>query len=192
MISQAVGYAASALGYVAAAGGRPLLVKEIADAAGIPAPYLSKIIHALARKGIVATQRGIGGGVTLARAAHTIRLLDLCIALDDPHMNTRCLLCTQECSDERCCPVHQFWNRQRTACNAYLERMSVADLATFEARQRANPAARTLRTPSTPRPAPSPPRPSRKNTQGRPESRPRGKELGIINHAPGTPSAERH
>ena len=77
MLNQATGYAATALGYLASAGSKPVLVKDIAEASQIPSPYLAKIINALARKGLLNTQRGIGGGVTLGRAAATITLYDL-------------------------------------------------------------------------------------------------------------------
>ena len=150
MLSQAVGYAATALGFVAAAGGRAVLVKDIAEAADIPAPYLAKIIQTLARKGLVLTQRGIGGGVTLARSADQLRLYDLCVALDDPSVQSRCMLGIAECTDERACPAHQFWTRQRASCQEYLRRMSVADIAAFETRRRwkglpSQPVAATVR-----------------------------------------------
>lgn len=136
MLSQAVGYAATALGHVAAAGGRPVLVKEIAEAADIPAPYLAKIINSLARKGIVATQRGIGGGVTLARNPEKITLFELCVALDDPAVQTRCMLGTAECTDARACPCHKFWTAQRAKATEFLRTTSVADIAAFETRKR--------------------------------------------------------
>jgi Rrf2 family iron-sulfur cluster assembly transcriptional regulator len=136
MITQSVGYTATALGTIAAAGGRPLLVKEIAEACGIPAAYLAKIIHTLARKGIVNTQRGIGGGVTLARDPRTITLLDLCEAMDDPIMERRCFLGTAVCSDERACPAHRFWTAHRDKELAFLRETTVADIAQFETRRR--------------------------------------------------------
>lgn len=136
MLSQAVGYAASALGYVAAAGGKSVLVKEIAEAADIPAPYLAKIVQSLARKGLVGTQRGIGGGVTLARPADQITLYELCIALDDPAVQQRCMLGTAQCSDERACPAHRFWTAQRAKHMEFLQRMTVADVAAFETKRR--------------------------------------------------------
>lgn len=84
MLSQAVGYAATALGYVAAAGGKAVLVREVAEACDIPGPYLSKIVHALSRTALVLTQRGVGGGVTLSRDARTITLYDLCARAPRP------------------------------------------------------------------------------------------------------------
>ncbi|HMN96684.1 MAG TPA: Rrf2 family transcriptional regulator [Phycisphaerales bacterium] len=136
MLSQGTGYAATALAYVAAAGGRPVLVREMASAADIPAPYLSKLIHALARRGIVSTQRGIGGGVALARPADQITLHDLCEALGDPVLLSRCMLGTAECSDSRACPAHRFWTAQRARAAEFLSQTSIADIAAFETRRR--------------------------------------------------------
>lgn len=136
MLSQAVGYAATALGYVAAAGGKPVLVKEIAEACDIPAPYLAKIIHSLSRLGLVLTQRGIGGGVTLARAAQEITLYDLCQAMGDPIVQKRCMLGTAECSDERACPAHKFWVVHRGKQVEFLKQTNLADIAAFETRRR--------------------------------------------------------
>lgn len=136
MLSQAVGYAATALGHIAAAGGKPVLVKEIADAAEIPAPYLAKIVQMLARKGLVTTQRGIGGGVALARPAKDITMFEICVALDDPAVLMNCMLGTDECSDERACPCHRFWTAHRSRTHEFLRETSVADIAAFETRRR--------------------------------------------------------
>lgn len=136
MLSQSAGYAAMALGYIAGAGGKPVLVKQIAEATGMPSSYLSKIIHSLARKGLVITQRGIGGGVTLARAATDISLLDLCVAMDEPAVQARCFLGTAQCTDERACPAHRFWKAQRERATEFMRAQSIADIAAFEQRRR--------------------------------------------------------
>ncbi|RMH12202.1 MAG: Rrf2 family transcriptional regulator [Planctomycetota bacterium] len=137
MLSQAVGYAASALGYIAEAADRPVLVREIADACGIPAPYLSKIIHTLAKQGLVVTQRGVGGGVLLARDPGAITLYDLCLALGDNAVGDRCMLGTTACSDRRACPAHDFWCEQREKLVMFMHGLTVKDIAEFEKRQRA-------------------------------------------------------
>jgi Rrf2 family protein len=144
MLSQAVGYAATALAHVAGAGGKPLLVKEIAQAAGVPAPYLAKIVQVLAKKGIVNTQRGIGGGATLARDAGDITLYDVCVVLDDPMVQQRCMLSVAECSDDRACPCHKFWKGHRGEFLQFLRETTVADLAQFEARKRGKLTTATL------------------------------------------------
>ncbi len=138
MLSQAVGYAASALGYIAAApptGAKSILVKDIAEACAIPAPYLAKIIHSLSKSGIVITQRGIGGGVSLAKPPHHLTLWDLCHAMNDPIIHARCMLGTAECSDERACPAHAFWKQHRTQHVEFLKQTTIADIAAFEIRR---------------------------------------------------------
>lgn len=135
MLSGAVCYAAKALAHLAANSERALLVRQVAEATGIPGPYLAKIVNTLARRGFVTTQRGVGGGVSLARSAEEVTLLDLCVALDDPIVETRCLLEQTPCSDVRACPAHEFWVVHREKEIAFLERTSVADIAAFEAQQ---------------------------------------------------------
>lgn len=136
MLSQAVGYAATALGYVAATGGNPVLVKDIAEATGIPAPYLAKIVHQLGRKGFVITRRGVGGGVTLARPAAEISLYDLCVAMDDNAVKLKCILGVDGCSEERACPGHHFWSKHRARQIEFLQALNVADVAAFETKKR--------------------------------------------------------
>lgn len=137
VLSQAVGYAATALSQLAAAGDRPLRVKEIAKATNMPGPYLAKIIQALAHKGIVNTQRGIGGGVMLARSAESITIYEVAVALEDPAVLERCMLGVAACTDERACPCHKFWTQQRARAADFMRATTVADMAAFEARRRA-------------------------------------------------------
>jgi Rrf2 family transcriptional regulator, iron-sulfur cluster assembly transcription factor len=134
-MTQSTGYAITALGHVAAVGTRPLLIKEIADATGLPQPYLAKIIHTLARRGLVVTRRGVGGGVALAREAAAITLYDVAEAMDDPLLDERCMLGNAVCSDERACPTHAFWRAHRQHQVDFLRERNLADVAAFELRQ---------------------------------------------------------
>jgi|SRR5665213_1973097 len=54
-----------------------LTVAEVALTFGISRHHLVKVVHDLGRSGYLATQRGIGGGFTLARAPEHIRLGDI-------------------------------------------------------------------------------------------------------------------
>lgn len=135
MLSQSVGYAAVALGIIATARDKPMLVKDIAIAGDIPTPFLAKLIHILGRKGFVETQRGIGGGVLLKKSPDDISLYDLCSCFDDPVLVERCMLGNAECSDERACPCHKFWKAQRDKEITFLKRTTIKDLAEFERRE---------------------------------------------------------
>ena len=139
MLSQAVGYAALSLGYLA---GRPdgtALVREIAEACEIPAPYLSKIVNQLSRAGIVKTQRGVGGGARLSREAQSITLFDLCDVLNDPAIQARCMLGVADCSDRRSCPAHEFNSARRERLIQYLKGMTIADIAEFQRTHQESP-----------------------------------------------------
>jgi Rrf2 family nitric oxide-sensitive transcriptional repressor len=52
-------------------------VKEVAQTFGISRHHLVKIVHDLGRSGYLQTQRGIGGGFTLARPSERICLGDI-------------------------------------------------------------------------------------------------------------------
>jgi Rrf2 family protein len=135
-MTQSTGYAITALGHVASSGGKALFIKDIAEATGLPHPYLAKIIHTLARRGLAVTRRGVGGGVALAREPGDITLYDIAYALDDPLLQERCMLGTVECSDERACPAHAFWSQHRKEQIDFLRTSTLADVAAFERRQR--------------------------------------------------------
>lgn len=112
------------------------LVKDIATEAGIPAPYLAKIIQQLATR-VCLNQRGVGGGVTLMVEPASITLFEVCDALDDPIVQKRCMLGTEECSDDRACPCHVFWVSHRGEYHDFLHSTTIADMAAFESTQKA-------------------------------------------------------
>ena len=136
MISLPAGYAIKALGVLAEANGGPLLIRQIAERTGLPTPYLAKIANTLAQRGVLRTQRGVGGGVRLMDEAARISLYRICEALDDPITQRLCMLRTEKCSDDRSCPAHQFWTQQRDRQLQFLQTTTLADVAEFEARQR--------------------------------------------------------
>ena len=55
---------------------------EIAEAAGVPAPFLSKVLGRLADRGLLRSRRGRRGGFVLGRPASEITLADIALALD--------------------------------------------------------------------------------------------------------------
>jgi len=136
MLSQASGYAVSALAFIAAMGGKPVPVKAIAEACSIPTAYLAKIVNVLAHKRLVSTQRGVGGGVLLARAAQDVMLYDICQALDDPLLQPRCMLGHAQCTHDRACPAHEFCAGYREDLATFLQAKTIADIAAFETERR--------------------------------------------------------
>ena len=62
--------------------------EQIHKATLVKKAYLSKILQGLAKRGIVTTQRGIGGGVALAKSPEELTILDVVNAVE-PIMRIR-------------------------------------------------------------------------------------------------------
>ena len=128
-LSQTTGYAVRALRCLQEPGGHPVLVEEIAESTGIPRSYLSKLIHKLAKKGLVMARRGHHGGVVLARPSTVITLEDLSMAIDGVAWRKRCLMGLMGCTAETPCVLHDFWHETLEQILARLRSVTLADLA---------------------------------------------------------------
>ena len=93
---------------------------DIADRQNIPAPFLAKIISQLSLSGLVSTYRGSGGGVSLARPASEITLLQVIEALDGPLRLNRCAIEPDACPRNGHCPVHHIWAQAQTDLTSLL------------------------------------------------------------------------
>jgi Rrf2 family protein len=78
----------------------------IAERQKIPLPFLAKIVSQLAVKGILEATRGASGGVSLARPAESITLLDVVEAIDGPITLNRCVHNPDLCDMADDCPIH--------------------------------------------------------------------------------------
>ena len=81
----------------------------ISEAQHIPLPFLTKVIAHLVRAGLVTTNRGMGGGVSIARAPEEITLLDVLEAVEGPISLNRCLLRGVTCEIQPDCAVYDVW-----------------------------------------------------------------------------------
>ena len=63
--------------------------RDIAGDVGLPVPMVSKILKALARHGVLESQRGSKGGYQLARRPEQLTVADMISALEGP-VGPRC------------------------------------------------------------------------------------------------------
>lgn len=100
-------------------------------AARIEAPpnYLAKLLQLLARKGLVESRKGLGGGFRLARPPQAIRLFDVLDPIDHVTRWEGCFLGRSVCSEEDPCAVHRQWTSVRTAFATFITGTTIADLA---------------------------------------------------------------
>jgi Rrf2 family protein len=104
-------------------------ILDVAREGDIPLPFLRKIVPLLTRSGYLHSSRGIGGGISLAKEADAITLLDVVEAIEGPMMLNNCLLEPTMCHRQPYCAVHLVWREAQEKLKETLGRYSIAELA---------------------------------------------------------------
>jgi Rrf2 family transcriptional regulator, iron-sulfur cluster assembly transcription factor len=129
-------YAIRSLAYLASSSGSTARAEEIAQAEKLPPPVLSKILQELARRGLLKSRRGPGGGFRLARRPELITLRDVVAAVDGLDQFLECAVGLERCSDDSPCPLHDRWKHVRARFLEYLETTTLEDMARAVARKK--------------------------------------------------------
>lgn len=131
MLSTTSEYALRALVYLAAKPkGTAVLGRELAEACGIPANYLSKILLTLRNARLLDAVRGSGGGYSLHRDARRIHLAEVVELFEGSRARPECFLGHhKKCSDSNPCTAHQAWREVRRAYIRLLESTTLAEIS---------------------------------------------------------------
>jgi Rrf2 family protein len=109
-ITRQADYAVRAVLYLARLGSTErAATSTVAEEQRIPPSFLAKIISQLSIAGLLHTSRGARGGVTLAREAKDITLLEVIEAIDGPIQLNECVGEDAECSFDGECPLRSVW-----------------------------------------------------------------------------------
>jgi Rrf2 family protein len=93
----------------------------IAERQNIPLPFLAKIVSQLVVRGILEATRGASGGVSLARPAKTITMLEVVEAIDGPITINRCTRDPAVCELSVSCPLCEIFTEAQQALVTKLE-----------------------------------------------------------------------
>lgn len=135
MLSQTAEYALRAAVFLAEHHGTACTSREIAEAIRVPGGYLSKVLQALSRAGIVNSQRGLGGGFVLARAPADLTVLDIIRVVDPLRRISSCPLDLPEHHDQLC-PLHKRLDDAMAVIEHSFSSATLADLLAESAMQR--------------------------------------------------------
>ncbi len=128
-ITRQADYAVRAMVYLAQLGPEQRAATgQIAKEKSIPPSFLAKIVSQLSVAGLLQTSRGARGGVSLAKPAEAISLLDVVEAIDGPILLNDCVGETNTCEYDDNCPLKPVW------CDAQkmlLDHLSKANFAQF-------------------------------------------------------------
>jgi len=108
---------------------------ELANAAGCPEQFLSKVLQDLTRAGLVVSHRGNTGGFELPPMHHAASLLEVVEAVEGPVRLNVCLAGNGACDRQSWCSAHTVWARAQDAMTAVLRNTSIADLAVQQHQQ---------------------------------------------------------
>ena len=106
MISQTVEYALRAVVHLASTTPAGRTTDQIAEATRVPRAYLSKVLQSLGRAGLVHSQRGSGGGVTLTKSAADLTVLEVINAVE-PIQRIRTCPLGLAAHGAHLCPLHK-------------------------------------------------------------------------------------
>jgi len=106
VFSQTVEYALRAVVHLASQVPDPRTTEQIAQATRVPRAYLSKVLQGLVRGGIVQSQRGLGGGMTLAKSPEDLTILEVVNAVEPIQRFHTCPL-GLAAHGVRLCPLHR-------------------------------------------------------------------------------------
>ena len=127
MISQTSEYALRAVVHLAQIGGGPAVAQDVALATKVPLNYLHKILRMLSRGGILDSQRGSGGGFSLAKVPTAISVLDVLRASET--MIDRIERCPLGIPDHtHLCAVHKLLDEAIGETARLFSGTSIADL----------------------------------------------------------------
>ncbi|HEX7446889.1 MAG TPA: Rrf2 family transcriptional regulator [Pirellulales bacterium] len=126
MISQTAEYALRAVVFLADRADAPQTTQQIAKVTCVPAGYLAKVMQGLRRAGLVAAQRGLHGGFSLARPAAELTVLDVVRAVDPLPRIERCPLGIE--GHQTLCPLHRRLDSAVALVEKALSESTIAEL----------------------------------------------------------------
>ncbi len=106
MFSLTVEYALRAVVYLAGKADEARTSGQIAAVTQVPPAYLSKVLKGLSEAGVLTSQRGIGGGFTLAKSPEQLTILEVVDAVDPIRRIRTCPLGISA-HGVRLCPLHR-------------------------------------------------------------------------------------
>lgn len=102
---------------------------HIAEETGVPVPTVAKVLNALARDGLIVSQRGAAGGYRLGRSPEEITVAEIIEALEGPIALTACVDGqVGHCESESMCPMRGNWDQVNGAIRTALNGVRLSDM----------------------------------------------------------------
>ena len=127
MFSLTIEYAMRAMVALASGDGRSMTTRQIAETMKVPQSYLSKVLQALARAGLVYSTRGLKGGFVLARGPEDLNMMEILNAVSPYKRIETCPLDLSGHSSELC-PLHRRLDQAMAMVQEAFEGTTLAEI----------------------------------------------------------------
>ena len=127
MFSQKVEYALRAVVHLAHKAPAPRTTEQIAAATRVPRAYLAKVLQGLTHAGVVRSQRGVGGGISLIKEPSCLTLLEVVNAVDPIQRIETCPLGLAS-HGVRLCPLHKRLDHALASVEDAFRRTTLAEI----------------------------------------------------------------
>jgi Rrf2 family iron-sulfur cluster assembly transcriptional regulator len=111
--------------------GTPVRATDLSRATGVPPHYLAKVLRRLVLAGLLVSQKGQGGGFSLARSTDDISFLDILIAVDAFPDENRCAFGWDVCDEAHPCPLHGVWSHLDDVLRAWATTSTLTDVLNY-------------------------------------------------------------
>jgi Rrf2 family protein len=102
---------------------------DLAEATAAPESFLSKVLQALARAGLISSRRGKAGGFAIRPCGREATMREVIEAIDGPICLNVCLKGGKDCERKSWCPAHPVWARAQRAMIDVLMNATVSGMA---------------------------------------------------------------
>ncbi len=106
----------------------PVSLRILASRQDISVKYMEQLIPLLKVAGLIRSVRGAGGGYTLSRDAHQIKLRDIIDALEGSIFPVDCVDNPETCDRVERCVTFGIWKEIQDTVNNMLDSLTLADM----------------------------------------------------------------
>lgn len=132
-VSRKLDYAILAVAHFCLHQGQVVSARTIAETYRIPLPILANILKLLAKRGVIDSVRGVGGGYAFAMQPEDLTLGELARVIEGPFRLADCIAETMlsdegSCTREAYCPAKDPIRRVHEAIQSVLDRVTFRQL----------------------------------------------------------------
>ena len=116
---------------------KPRLIRDIAKSQQISEKYISRLVIALRKAGMIRSVRGVNGGFHIAMKPEDITLLDVIEVMEGPLSIVDCVSAPKRCKLSENCAPREVWCSLNEDIRALMRKTTLADILISYAKQNA-------------------------------------------------------